>query len=534
MSVAPPAARRGARRARGASWCSRRRDPSGVRPAGSAPPSRRRCRARCSAPGSQALPAADRRRALEALGIPGPVATRATGVRVADALGARFVVFGSWDLGGGELTLTLAPFDVAAAEQRPSLVARGPLEDLGRLSTSWRASSPAGRRAPGGQEPASAPFAAAARPRRGPRRPRSPTRARGPAPRARPLPRLSRRRPRARAPALRRGPLRRGARRARRRRSRSRRFARERAVSRRARACSASAATPRRTSSTPRSPACEPDAGRARQSRDRAAAPAGRRRGRVDAAAPGARDGALRVGAAVRPRLRATSSRATPRPRVSGSATRCATRPATPGPGSRCRGRCAARRNADEADEQWRAAVALDPSLESQRQPDAQRRLERVLPSEARAPARRRATRPTPAASSSRAESRCYHARDEPRRALAAAARWCRRRASPTASGPRPRPGSAGTTPTQIVETVARLERRLKAGKPASREPIVVSERQVNSYVTLEPGAEDPARDLGPELPLRARPARRDRHARPRRRALQAADERRRAACSRS
>lgn len=36
-----------------------------------------------------------------------------------------------------------------------------------------------------------------------------------------------------------------------------------------------------------------------------------------------------------------------------------------------------------------------------------------------------------------------------------------------------------------VAQTVARLERRLKAGKPASREPIAVSERQVNSYVTL-------------------------------------------------
>ena len=44
---------------------------------------------------------------------------------------------------------------------------------------------------------------------------------------------------------------------------------------------------------------------------------------------------------------------------------------------------------------------------------------------------------------------------------------------------------------------MARLERRLKAGKPASREPIVVSERQLNSYVTLTLAPEDPARDLG-------------------------------------
>jgi hypothetical protein len=44
----------------------------------------------------------------------------------------------------------------------------------------------------------------------------------------------------------------------------------------------------------------------------------------------------------------------------------------------------------------------------------------------------------------------------------------------------------------QIQETVARLERRLKAGKPASRQAIAVTERQINSYVTLE---------LGPKLP---------------------------------
>lgn len=83
--------------------------------------------------GVPALSGADKRRALEALGIPGPVATRATGVRAAEALGARVVVFGSWDLAGGELTLTLSPFDVVVAEPRAPLVGRGPIEDLGRL-----------------------------------------------------------------------------------------------------------------------------------------------------------------------------------------------------------------------------------------------------------------------------------------------------------------------------------------------------------------------------------------------------------------
>jgi len=50
---------------------------------------------------------------------------------------------------------------------------------------------------------------------------------------------------------------------------------------------------------------------------------------------------------------------------------------------------------------------------------------------------------------------------------------------------PAPPAGLSWEESDQVVETVARLERRLKAGKPASREPIAVSERQVNSYVRL-------------------------------------------------
>lgn len=83
--------------------------------------------------GRDAVSAADRRRALEALGINGPVATRAAGVRAADTLGARLVLFGSWDLRDAELTLTLRPFDTSLAELRAPIVARGPLEALGRL-----------------------------------------------------------------------------------------------------------------------------------------------------------------------------------------------------------------------------------------------------------------------------------------------------------------------------------------------------------------------------------------------------------------
>ena len=46
-------------------------------------------------------------------------------------------------------------------------------------------------------------------------------------------------------------------------------------------------------------------------------------------------------------------------------------------------------------------------------------------------------------------------------------------------------PGLSWEDADHVTQTVARLERRLKAGKPASREPIAVSEKQVNSYVTL-------------------------------------------------
>ena len=50
---------------------------------------------------------------------------------------------------------------------------------------------------------------------------------------------------------------------------------------------------------------------------------------------------------------------------------------------------------------------------------------------------------------------------------------------------PKAPPGLSWEEAAHVAETVARLERRLKAGKPASREPIAVSERQINSYVRL-------------------------------------------------
>jgi tetratricopeptide (TPR) repeat protein len=105
--------------------------------------------------GIRAVPAADRRRALEAFGVTGPVATRATGVRLAEAFAARVILFGSWDLAAGELSLSLEPFDAEAAERLPPVLAKGPVEDLGRLVAEL-ARELAGR----GPAPPGVPFAA--------------------------------------------------------------------------------------------------------------------------------------------------------------------------------------------------------------------------------------------------------------------------------------------------------------------------------------------------------------------------------------
>jgi tetratricopeptide (TPR) repeat protein len=83
--------------------------------------------------GIDSVSSSDRRRALEALGITTPSVTRATAIRVAEAFAARYVLFGSWDLGGGQLALTLEPLDVLAAELRAPLVAAGPVDELGRI-----------------------------------------------------------------------------------------------------------------------------------------------------------------------------------------------------------------------------------------------------------------------------------------------------------------------------------------------------------------------------------------------------------------
>jgi hypothetical protein len=53
-----------------------------------------------------------------------------------------------------------------------------------------------------------------------------------------------------------------------------------------------------------------------------------------------------------------------------------------------------------------------------------------------------------------------------------------------------------------VADTVARIERRLAAGKPASRQTIVVTERQLNSYVSLSLAAKVPPGLSGLEVGL--------------------------------
>jgi hypothetical protein len=63
--------------------------------------------------------------------------------------------------------------------------------------------------------------------------------------------------------------------------------------------------------------------------------------------------------------------------------------------------------------------------------------------------------------------------------------------AAPVARPPAP-PGLSWEDADTVTQTVARVERRVKTGRPASSEPIVVTERQLNSYVNLA---------LAPRLP---------------------------------
>jgi hypothetical protein len=53
-------------------------------------------------------------------------------------------------------------------------------------------------------------------------------------------------------------------------------------------------------------------------------------------------------------------------------------------------------------------------------------------------------------------------------------------------------PGLSWEDSDVLAQTVARIEKRLRAGKPASRQPVVLTEKQLNSYVNLGLAAKIP------------------------------------------
>jgi tetratricopeptide (TPR) repeat protein len=86
--------------------------------------------------GLLAVPAvdrADRLRAQEALGIPPLTLSRATSIRVAEALGASRLVVGTCQLEGGVVRLALRLLDVERATLSAPLMASGPLDTLPAL-----------------------------------------------------------------------------------------------------------------------------------------------------------------------------------------------------------------------------------------------------------------------------------------------------------------------------------------------------------------------------------------------------------------
>jgi tetratricopeptide (TPR) repeat protein len=82
--------------------------------------------------GVLAVPGSDRRRAQEALGVPSATATRATGIRVAESLGASRLVVGSWEPRGTDLALSLRLLDARRGSLSAPLVVAGPLAEVGR------------------------------------------------------------------------------------------------------------------------------------------------------------------------------------------------------------------------------------------------------------------------------------------------------------------------------------------------------------------------------------------------------------------
>lgn len=89
--------------------------------------------------GVPAVPDADRRHAQEALGVSAAVNTRATSIRVAETLGCTRLVVGSWEQRGEELTLSLRLLDSERASLSAPLVGSAPVAGLAGLvrSLAW-------------------------------------------------------------------------------------------------------------------------------------------------------------------------------------------------------------------------------------------------------------------------------------------------------------------------------------------------------------------------------------------------------------
>ena len=83
--------------------------------------------------GVPALDRADRLRAYEALAIPAVLLTRATSIRMAEALGASRLVTGGIETKGPTVTLSLRLLDVGRGALSAPLIASGPLETLPAL-----------------------------------------------------------------------------------------------------------------------------------------------------------------------------------------------------------------------------------------------------------------------------------------------------------------------------------------------------------------------------------------------------------------
>lgn len=89
----------------------------------------------------------DRLRAQAALEIPVVPLTRATSIRVAEALGARRLVFGTYAVREATITLTLRVLDVGRAGTAPPVVVSAPLRGVGDLAqgVAWDVAGALGR-----------------------------------------------------------------------------------------------------------------------------------------------------------------------------------------------------------------------------------------------------------------------------------------------------------------------------------------------------------------------------------------------------